>query len=116
MLACLIGAARFELATFRPPAERATKLRHAPGWISLGVSCGARQRIAPRAGDRSRTGDGSLEGSSVTNYTTPATEPDYRFGSRNSLRRSHLRLSALDERPGGARAVGRATTSSRATR
>ena len=26
-----IGAARFELATFRPPAERATKLRHAPG-------------------------------------------------------------------------------------
>jgi predicted RNA-binding protein YlxR (DUF448 family) len=27
----LVGAARFELATFRPPAERATKLRHAPG-------------------------------------------------------------------------------------
>src|SRR3954468_978913 len=27
----IVGAARFELATFRPPAERATKLRHAPG-------------------------------------------------------------------------------------
>jgi hypothetical protein len=26
----VVGAARFELATFRPPAERATKLRHAP--------------------------------------------------------------------------------------
>src|SRR5215211_269497 len=31
----LVGAARFELATFRPPAERATKLRHAPGTASL---------------------------------------------------------------------------------
>src|SRR3954454_2627235 len=27
------------------------------------------------AGDRDRTGDGSLEGSSVTNYTTPARRP-----------------------------------------
>src|SRR3954463_12986016 len=27
------------------------------------------------AGDRDRTGDGSLEGSSVTNYTTPARWP-----------------------------------------
>jgi hypothetical protein len=32
------------------------------------------------AGDRDRTGDGSLEGSCVTNYTTPARS-DYRFGS-----------------------------------
>jgi hypothetical protein len=31
----LIGAAGFEPATFRPPAERATKLRHAPGPPSL---------------------------------------------------------------------------------
>jgi hypothetical protein len=30
-----VGAARFELATFRPPAERATKLRHAPEPASL---------------------------------------------------------------------------------
>ncbi len=30
-----IGAAGFEPATFRPPAERATKLRHAPGTASL---------------------------------------------------------------------------------
>lgn len=28
--ACEVGAAGFEPATFRPPAERATKLRHAP--------------------------------------------------------------------------------------
>jgi hypothetical protein len=35
MAACSIGAAGFEPATFRPPAERATKLRHAPVGTSL---------------------------------------------------------------------------------
>lgn len=30
MLINLVGLARFELTTFRPPDERATKLRHSP--------------------------------------------------------------------------------------
>src|SRR3954468_16446147 len=45
----LIGATGFEPATARPPAECATRLRH-----------------APRAGDRTRTGTKSLEGSCAT--------------------------------------------------
>jgi hypothetical protein len=63
-----VGAARFELATFRPPAERATRLRHAPGRVSL------RREVEERA-----TGfepdSSSLEGSRASGYTTPARCP-----------------------------------------
>jgi N-acetylglucosamine-6-sulfatase len=47
------------------------------------------------AGDRDRTGDGSLEGSSVTNYTTPAPRPIIGSlpGRTGGLARSGLRNS-----------------------
>jgi hypothetical protein len=40
----LIGATGFEPATFRPPAECATRLRHAPRWVDLSLP-----RMGPRA-------------------------------------------------------------------
>src|SRR5581483_12363920 len=110
MLACLVGAAGFEPATFRPPAERATKLRHAPVPASLrqlspdpdahtcsiwgmlgeesrgGAGRGGLQRgdNPHRAGDRTRTGTGSLEGSCATATPRPRTALDYRFGPRGA--------------------------------
>src|SRR5215204_3343384 len=71
-----VGATGFEPATFRPPAECATRLRHAPRVERRFRGTAYVGSIVRRgAGDRDRTGDGSLEGSCVTNYTTPALPP-----------------------------------------
>src|SRR3954447_23050014 len=60
----LIGATGFEPATFRPPAECATRLRHAPkGYLGSSNA---------EAGDRTRTGSATLEGSNATCNTSPA--------------------------------------------
>ena len=59
-----IGATGFEPATFRPPAECATKLRHAPWSV----------RVYDEAGDEARTRSWSLEGSRATGNTSPALD------------------------------------------
>src|SRR5205085_10159142 len=45
MLPCLIGATGFEPATARPPAECATRLRHAPWSIRILGECYRRRNV-----------------------------------------------------------------------